>query len=101
MPTTDKDRKLSRLKLRSDQLVEIHLDKIQAPPEQMRRLPGVESWFQQLRLKEERDQQALHRMSTQINGSIAAATGSAATEVAGPTGPTGPCGSRGPTGPTG
>jgi hypothetical protein len=73
MPTTDKALKLSRLKLRSDQLVEIHLDKIPDPPDQMRRLPGVEAWFQSLRLKEERDQQAFHRMLTQLNGSIAAA----------------------------
>jgi hypothetical protein len=71
MPTTDKARKLSRLKLRSDQLVEIHLDKIPEPPDQMRRLPGVEAWFQQMRLKEERDQQAFHRMLTQLNGRIA------------------------------
>jgi hypothetical protein len=73
MPITDKAMKLSRLKLRSDQLVEIHLDKIPEPPDQMRRLPGVEAWFQWLRLKEERDQQAFHRMLTQLNGNIAAA----------------------------
>src|SRR4030095_500165 len=38
--------------------------------EQMRKLPGVETWFQQLRLKEERDQQAFHRMLTQISNAI-------------------------------
>lgn len=80
MPTTDKARKLSRLALRSDQLVEIHLDKMPEPPEQMMRLPGVSAWFAQMRLKEERDQQSLHRMLTQLNGNIAAAAEPATVE---------------------
>lgn len=80
MPTTDKALKLSRLKLRSDQLVEIHLDKIPEPPETFRKLPGAEAWFQQWRLKGERDQQALHRMLTQINGNIAQAMTAATAE---------------------
>lgn len=74
MPITDKALKLSRLKLRSDQLVEIHLDKMPEPPDQMMRLPGVAAWFGQMRLKEERDQQALHRMLTQISSAITTAT---------------------------
>ena len=73
MAITDKALKLSRIKLRSDQLVEIHLDKIPEPPEQMMKLPGVSSWFRNMQLKEERDQQAFHRMLTQLSGAIASA----------------------------
>lgn len=80
MATTDKARKLSRLKLRSDQLVEIHLDKMPEPPPEMIRLPGVAAWFSGMRLKEERDQQSLHRMLTQLNGRIAEAMEPAAVE---------------------
>src|SRR4030095_14757788 len=87
MPTTDKARKLSRLKLRRDQLVEINLDKIPEPPEQMRKLPGVETWFQQLRLKEERDQQAFHRMPTQISNAISDAAPSTTETVTTPSPP--------------
>jgi len=101
MAITDKAMKLSRLKLRSDQLVEIHLDKIPEPPERMRKLPGVQEWFQQLRLKEERDQQAFHRMLTQINGSIAAAAEPAVVECTTLPGTTGAAGATGATGATG
>lgn|SRR5574342_770517 len=104
MPTTDKALKLSRLKLRSDQLVEIHLDKIPEPPEQMRRLPGVEAWFQQLRLKEERDHQSFHRMLTQLNGNIAQAAQPAnvqCTTLPGSKGEKGDKGDKGDTGAAG
>ena len=80
MPTSDKARQLSRIKLRSDQLVEIHLDKLPEPPDQMLKLPGVGQWMSQMRLKEERDTQALHRMLTQLNGNIAAAAEPATVE---------------------
>lgn len=71
MPVTTKDLKLSRLKLRSDQLVEIHLAELPVPPERMAKLPGVQEWFMQMKLLRERDQQALHRMLNQINGAVA------------------------------
>ena len=71
MPTTDKALKLSRLKLRRDQLIELHLAPLPEPPEAMLKLPGVGTWWNALRLGRERDQQALHRMVQQMGTAVA------------------------------
>jgi len=107
MPETTKDLKLSRLKLRRDQLIELHLAPMPEPPESFLKLPGAGQWWNALRLKGERDQQALHRMVQQMGTAVADAAEPAAVSCTtlpgsqGIQGPQGPQGLQGPQGPAG
>jgi hypothetical protein len=104
MPETTKDLKISRLKLRRDQLIELHLAPLPEPPEAMLKLPGVGTWFNSLRLARERDQQALHRMVQQMGTAVTAAAEPATvscTTLPGSQGIQGPQGLQGPQGPAG
>jgi hypothetical protein len=62
-------RTLSRLSLRQDQIIELNLDRLPEPPASMMKLPGVASWFNQMKLARERDTQALYRMVNNMKGS--------------------------------
>jgi hypothetical protein len=53
---------LSRISLRTDQVLEVHFDKLPEPPPEMLKLPGVASWFRDLKLMRERDVQAFQRL---------------------------------------
>jgi hypothetical protein len=59
MPT---DTDLSRISLRRDQVLEIHFDKLPAPPDAFLKLPGAREWWQALLLHDERRIQAFHRL---------------------------------------
>lgn len=61
------ERDLSRISLRKDQVVELHLDKFPEPPAAMMKLPGVAQWWSEMRLMRERDIQALYRFVNNIN----------------------------------
>ena len=58
----DKQRALSRISLRKDQVLEIHFTPLPEPPAEMMKLPGVRTWIEQLKLMRERDTQALQRL---------------------------------------
>jgi len=49
------DRQLSRISLRPDQILEVQFGPWMEPSPEMLRLPGVNAWWQQLRLSRERD----------------------------------------------
>lgn len=55
------ERTLSRLSLRTDQVLEVHFDRYPEPPPEMLKLPGVRSWWEQMKVMRERDIQSLHR----------------------------------------
>lgn len=73
MPTTTKALKLSRLTLRKDQLIELHIAPLPEPPENFLKLPGAAQLWSSLKLSRERDQQAFHRMVQQMGTAVAAA----------------------------
>lgn len=89
-------RQLSRLSLRQDQIIELNLDRIPEPPPEMIKLPGIASWFNQMKLARERDIQAFYRMVNNL-----AAQAAAASSIPGPAGPAGAAGATGSTGATG
>lgn len=93
-------RTLSRLSLRQDQIIELNLDRLPEPPPSMMKLPGVASWFNQMKLARERDTQALYRMVNNLSGAVATTT-TTVSNTPGPAGPTGATGSAGATGATG
>ena len=67
MPETTKDRKLSRLKLRGDQILSLQTDKLPEPPPEMMKLPGVAAWWQAMRLYREREMQSFHRLVNNLD----------------------------------
>jgi len=92
------DRQLSRIARRPDQILEVQWGPIPEPPPEMERLPGIRSWFQQLKLSRERDISSIERMLNNLNQQAATASGSASTP--GPAGPAGADGATGPPGPS-
>lgn len=58
---------LSRISLRTDQILELHFDKLPEPPPEMMKLPGVANWFRDMKLMRERDVQAFHRLVNNIS----------------------------------
>jgi hypothetical protein len=54
-------RTLSRLSLRTDQVIEFHWAPLPEPPAEFLKLPGARAWFEQLKIMRERDIQSLHR----------------------------------------
>jgi len=58
---------LSRTSLRRDQVLEIHFAPWPDPPANMMKLPGVQEWWNQMKLCRERDIQTMQRMVNNIN----------------------------------
>lgn len=63
------DRQLSRIALRRDQILEVQFGPWPDPPPEMSRLPGVNNWWQQLKLARERDVNSIDRMLNNLNQS--------------------------------
>lgn len=63
-------RQLSRLSLRTDQILELHFTPLPEPPPEMMKLPGVRSWFEQLKIMRERDVQALNRLVARFQSPV-------------------------------
>ena len=62
-------RQLSRLSLRTDQVLEFHWGPLPELPAEAAKLPGLRAWYDQLRLMRERDIQSFHRLVANISGS--------------------------------
>lgn len=58
---------LSRISLRTDQVLEIHFTQLPEPPPEFLKLPGAANWFRDLKLARERDIQAFHRLVNNIS----------------------------------
>lgn len=61
-------RQLSRLSLRTDQVLEFHWSPLPELPAEASKLPGMRAWYEQLRLMRERDIQSFHRLVANISG---------------------------------
>lgn len=59
-------RQLSRIALRKDQILEVQFGPIPEPPPEMAKLPGVETWFSQLKISRERDISSIDRMLSNL-----------------------------------
>jgi hypothetical protein len=93
---------LSRLSLRNDQVLELHLSPLQDLPPEAAKLPGIKAFWDQMRLMRERDTQAFHRLVNNISSRVSSSSASTTSSVvAGPEGPMGPRGRTGDTGPAG
>lgn len=64
-----KQQDLRRISLRTDQVLEVHFDKLPDPPPEMMKLPGMAVWWTQMKLARERDMQAFQRMVNNFNSS--------------------------------
>jgi hypothetical protein len=95
------DRQLSRIARRPDQILEVQWGPIPEPPPEMEKLPGIRSWFQQLKLSRERDISSIERMLNNLNQQVAAATASATKGEKGDQGDPGRDGTGGSQGATG
>lgn len=56
------DLQLRRLSLRKDQILEVQFGPWPDPPEQMLRLPGVQTWWNEMKLARERDINTMHKL---------------------------------------
>lgn len=95
------DRQLSRISLRKDQILQVQFGPWNDPPPEMAKLPGVNPWWNEMKLARERDIATIERMLNNITqaATTTSPTTPAATESL--TGETGPIGPRGFTGPQG
>ena len=102
---------LSRIAKRRDQVLEVQFGPIPEPPPEMEKLPGITTWFQQLKLSRERDVSSIERMLNNLNQQVAAASAASSTTgndgrdgtdgangAQGPPGPPGPPGANGTSG---
>lgn len=55
-------RQLSRISLRRDQILEVQFTNWPDPPPEMLRLPGVQKWWDEMKLCRERDINTLQKL---------------------------------------
>jgi hypothetical protein len=63
---------LRRISKRHDQVLEIQWSELPEPPETLKRIPGVDQWWQQMRLVRNRDIETLNKLV--VNLQIASST---------------------------
>jgi len=55
-------RQLSRIALRKDQILEVQFTNWPEPPPEMLRLPGVQTWWNEMKLCRERDINTMQKL---------------------------------------
>mgnify|MGYP001167276457 CR=1 FL=1 len=60
-------KELSRISLRTDQVLEIHFDRFPELPPEAAKLPGMQNWITGMKLVRERDVQAFHRLVNNVS----------------------------------